>query len=392
MLRTQVAIIGAGPAGLLLSQLLSLAGIDTIVLERRSRAYVEARIRAGVLEPGTVALLKRARASERMEREALTHDGFRIAFDGRYTRIDLKGLTGAAVTVYGQTEITQDLIAARLAANGRIVFEAASVALHDFAGERPRVTYAKDGRDEEIICDFVAGCDGSHGVSRNSVPPEAIALYERSLPIGWLGLLSDTPPVDSELIYARHERGFALCSMRSLSRSRYYLQVPVTDEISAWPDSRFWEELRRRLPGDMAAGLTAGPSLEKSIASLRSFVAEPMRFGRLFLAGDAAHIVPPTGAKGLNLAAADAGDLADALIAHYRDGDARGLDTYSDIALARAWRAVRFSWWMTGLTHRLEGDPFTAKLQSAELETLAVSRNAAAALAENYVGRFPPAS
>jgi p-hydroxybenzoate 3-monooxygenase len=385
-LRTQVAIIGAGPAGLLLSQLLSLGGIDTFVLERRSRAYVEARIRAGVLEPGTVALLKRARVAERMESEALTHDGFRIAFDGRYARIDLHALAGAPVTVYGQTEITQDLIDARLAADGQVVFEAADVAFHNFAGDHPRVSYAKGGRTHEIACDFIAGCDGSHGISRASVPTGAIALYERSLPVGWLGLLSDTPPVDSELIYARHDRGFALCSMRSLTRSRYYLQVPVTDAVEAWSDSRFWDELRRRLPADAAERLITGPSLEKSIAPLRSFVAEPMRFGRLFLAGDAAHIVPPTGAKGLNLAAADAGTLAAALISYYRSGDGHGLDAYSEIALGRAWRAVRFSWWFTGLTHRLDDDPFAAKLQVAELRGLASSRSAAAALAESYVG------
>jgi p-hydroxybenzoate 3-monooxygenase len=387
-LRTQVAIVGAGPAGLLLSQLLLLEGIDSIVLERRSRAYVEARVRAGVLEPGTVALLKRARVAARMEREALIHDGFRIAFDGRYTRIDLRGHTGWPVTVYGQTEITQDLIAARLAANAPLIFDAEDVRLHDFAGGNPRVTYAQDGRSHEIACDFIAGCDGSHGTSRASAPQNVLALYERSLPVGWLGLLSDTPPVDSELIYARHERGFALCSMRSLTRSRYYLQVPFGDAVEDWPDARFWEELRRRLPPDAAGSLITGPALEKSIAPLRSFVAEPMRFGRLFLAGDAAHIVPPTGAKGLNLAAADAGTLADALIAYYRDSDPRGLDTYSATALARAWRAVRFSWWMTSLTHRLDDDPFAAKLQAAELETLAVSRHAAAALAENYVGQF----
>ena len=391
-LRTQLAILGAGPAGLLLSQLMHLAGIDTVVLERRSRAYVEARIRAGVLEPGTVALLHRAGAAERMSREALLHDGFRIAFDGRYARIDLKGLTGASVTVYGQTEITQDLIAARLAANGKIIFEAADVALHDIHGDNPHVTYTKDGVTQDIACDFIAGCDGSHGVSRSSVPPGTLRLYERSLAFGWLGLLSDTPPADSELIYAHHERGFALCSMRSPSRSRYYLQVPRDDAIEAWPDTRFWDELRRRLPDDAAEKLVTGPSLEKSIAPLRSFVAEPMRFGRLFLAGDAAHIVPPTGAKGLNLAAADAGTLADAFIAHYGNRDSHGLDAYSDTCLARAWAAVRFSWWFTGLMHRLSDDPFAAKLQAAELEYLAGSRSAAKVLAENYVGRFSDGS
>ena len=386
-MRAQVVIIGAGPAGLLLSQLLHLAGIDTIVLERRSRAYVEARVRAGVLEPGTVELLKRAQVSARMERDALTHDGFRIAFGSGSTRIDLTGLAGAPVTVYGQTEITQDLIAARLSLNGAIIFEAEDVVPLDFAGARPRVTYTKDGRTHEIACDFIAGCDGSHGISRASVPPEAIALYERSLAFGWLGVLSDTPPVDHELIYSRGERGFALCSMRSPARSRYYVQVPLTDTVEEWPDQRFWDELRRRIPESAAETLITGPSLEKSIAPLRSFVAEPMRFGRLFLAGDAAHIVPPTGAKGLNLAASDAACLADALIAHYRHGEGRALDTYSETCLRRVWRAVRFSWWFTGLTHRFDDDAFGARLQLAELEYIAGSRAAATAIAENYIGR-----
>jgi p-hydroxybenzoate 3-monooxygenase len=385
-------IIGAGPAGLLLSQLLHQGGIGHVVLERRSRAYVEARIRAGVLEPGTVALLQRAGVAERMSREALTHDGFRIAFDGRYTRIDLKGLARASVTVYGQTEITQDLIAARLALNGTIVFEAADVIPQDFDRDQPRLTYVKDGRTHDIACDFIAGCDGSHGVSRNSVPPGALTLYEHSLASGWLGVLSETPPVDSELIYAHHERGFALCSMRSSTRSRYYVQCPIGDAVDDWPDARFWEELRGRLPLDAAERLIAGPSLEKSIAPLRSFVAEPMRFGRLFLAGDAAHIVPPTGAKGLNLAAADAATLADALVAHYRHDHSDGLETYSQTCLARVWRAVRFSWWFTGLTHRFSDDPFAAKLQTAELDDLSASRAAATALAENYLGRFATAS
>jgi len=396
-LRTQVVIIGAGPAGLLLSQLLHLGGIAHVVLERRSRTHVESRVRAGVLEPGTVALLRRAGVGARMDREALTHEGFRIAHPGGGTRIDLKGLAGASVTVYGQTEIVQDLIAGRLAANGTLVFEAADVALHDFNGDSPRVTYAKDGRACEIACDFIAGCDGSHGVARDSVPAGALTLYERNSAMGWLGLLSETPPADSELIYAQHERGFALCSMRSPTRSRYYLQIPLTDTLDAWPDTRFWDELRCRLPRDAATRLVTGPSLEKSIAPLRSMIAEPMRFGRLFLAGDAAHIVPPTGAKGLNLAAADAATLADALIAHYRHDHSEGLETYSQDCLARVWRAVRFSWWFTRVTHRLDGlgsdgDPFAVKLQAAELAELAHSRAAATALAENYLGRFATAS
>ena len=385
-MRAQVVIIGAGPAGLLLSQLLHLAGIDTIVLERRSRAYVEARIRAGVLEPGTVELLKRAQVSQRMQRDALTHEGFRLAFGSGSTRIDLKSLAGAPVTVYGQTEITQDLIAARFALNGAIVFEAEEVVPLDFAGPHPRVAYRKDGRSHEIACDFVAGCDGSHGVSRSCIPAEAIAVYERAVPFGWLGVLSDTPPVDHELIYSRGERGFALCSMRSPTRSRTYVQVPLTDTVEQWPDRRFWDELRRRIPEEAAGSLITGPSLEKSIAPLRSFVAEPMRFGSLFLAGDAAHIVPPTGAKGLNLAASDAAHLADALIAHYRHGDREALGTYSETCLKRVWRAVRFSWWFTGLTHRFDDDAFGARLQLAELEYIAGSRAAATVVAENYLG------
>ena len=387
-MRTQVVIIGAGPAGLLLSQLLHLNGIDNIVLERRSRDYVESRIRAGVLEPGTVALLERAGAADRMRREALTHDGFAVAFGGRLMRVDLRKLGGAPVTVYGQTEITQDLIAARLKLGGNIVFEAEGVQPLEFDGDRPRVVYVSGGRSNDIACDFIAGCDGSHGVSRNSVPAGAIAMYERALPFGWLGLLSDTPPVDEELIYSRHERGFALCSMRSKTRSRYYVQCPVTDQVEEWPDDRFWDELRRRIPPDAAERLVTGPALEKSIAPLRSFVAEPMRFGQMFLAGDAAHIVPPTGAKGLNLAAADAGDLAAAFMRYYRTKDAGGLEAYSENALRRVWRAVRFSWWFTGLTHRFDGDPFGARLQLAELDYIAGSRAALTGLAENYLARF----
>jgi p-hydroxybenzoate 3-monooxygenase len=347
---------------------------------------VEARIRAGVLEPGTVELLKRAQVSAHMERDGLAHDGFRIASGYLSTRIDLKRLAGAPVTVYGQTEITQDLIAARLALNGAIVFEAEDVIPLDFAGRNPRVTYTKDGRSHEITCDFIAGCDGSHGISRASVPPDAITLYESSLPFGWLGVLSDTPPVDHELIYSRGEGGFALCSMRSPARSRYYVQVPLADTIEQWPDQRFWDELRRRIPEEAAASLIIGPSLEKSIAPLRSFVAEPMQFGRLFLAGDAAHIVPPTGAKGLNLAVSDVAHLADALIAYHVQGDGAFLDFYSEACLARVWRAVRFSWWFTGLTHRFD-DAFGAKLQLAEWEYIYGSEAAQTVIAENYIGR-----
>jgi len=390
-LRTQVAIIGGGPAGLLLSQLLHLEGIDNVVLERRSRAYVEGRIRAGVLEPGTVELLTRAGVAERMRREALYHDGIHLAFDGRSTRIDFKALTGTGVTVYGQTSITEDLNEARTAAIGKLVFEAEDVALHDFNGPHPSVTYRRDGVTHELACDFIAGCDGSHGVSRASVPERAIRIFEREVPFGWLGVLSETPPVADELIYAHHERGFALCSMRSKTRSRYYVQCPLTDSLEAWPDARFWDELKRRIPKEDGARLITGPSVEKSIAPLRSFVAEPMQFERLFLAGDAAHIVPPTGAKGLNLACADAGALAAAFAAHYR-GDDSGLDTYSERCLKRVWRAVRFSWWYTALTHRFDDDPFGARLQQAEFEMIATSRAAATTLAENYVGIFPGAA
>ncbi len=386
-MRTQIAIIGGGPAGLLLSQLLHLEGIDNVVLERRSRAYVEGRIRAGVLEPGTVELLTRAGVAGRMEREALHHDGFHLAFDGRSLRIDLKGLAGAGVTVYGQTAITEDLNAARLRLNGEIVFEADDVSPQDFDGAHPSVSYRKDGVTHRLDCDFIAGCDGFHGISRASVPQSAMRSFERVVPFGWLGVMSETPPVADELIYAHHERGFALCSMRSRTLSRYYVQCAATDDVADWPDTRFWDELRRRIPDEAAQRLVTGPAKEKSIAPLRSFVAEPMQFGRLFLAGDAAHIVPPTGAKGLNLAVSDAGMLASAFAAHYA-GDDSGLETYSEHCLKRVWKAVRFSWWYTALTHRFDDDPFGARLQRAEFDAIAGSRAAATALAESYVGTF----
>jgi p-hydroxybenzoate 3-monooxygenase len=388
-LRTHIAIIGGGPAGLLLSQLLHLEGIDSVVLERRSRAHVESRVRAGVLEPGTVGLLERAGAAGRLRREALHHDGFHILFGARALRIDMKALTGSGVTVYGQTDLTKDLYDLRLAAEGNIVFEAQDVGLHDVETAHPGVTYRKDGETKHLACDFIAGCDGFHGVSRASIPRHAIRLFERILPFGWLGVLCETPPVADELIYARHDRGFALCSMRSRTRSRFYVQCPITDTLADWPDDRFWDELRRRIPEDAAPCLAPGRTEEKSIAALRSFVAEPMRFGRLFLAGDAAHIVPPTGAKGLNLALSDVGVLAGALTAHYRAGDDSGLDRYSNICLRRVWKAVRFSWWFTALTHRLDDDPFAARLQQGEFDTIAGSRAAACALAENYIGMWP---
>ena len=385
-MRTQVCIIGAGPAGLLLSQLLRQDGIDCIVLERRAPDYVLGRIRAGVLERITVELLRRAGCSARLDREALVHDGFEIAHSGRRLRIDLKGLSGHNVTIYGQTEITRDLMEAHQLQSANVVYEAEDVSLHDFAGTAPRVRYRNGGAGHEIRCDYIVGCDGAHGVSRASVPANALATYERTYPFGWMGVLSETRPVASEIVYANHELGFALCSMRSQSRSRYYVQCPLTDTVDDWSDARFWDELRRRLPPDLAESLVTGPAIEKSIAALRSFVAEPMRFGTLFLAGDAAHIVPPTGAKGLNLAASDVHYLSNALIDRYKRGDERALELYSQVALARVWKAVRFSWWLTNVLHRLDDDGFTRRVQHAELEYLEESRDAQAVLAENYVG------
>ena len=387
-MRAQVAIIGSGPSGLLLGQLLHLAGIDTIIIEHRSREYVLSRIRAGVLEQGMVEMLARAGVGARLQREGLVHEGFDILFGGVRHRIDLSGLTGGKkVIVYGQTEVTKDLMDARAAAGAKTVFEADDVSLHDFDTAHPRVRFNADGRDREVECDFIAGCDGFHGVSRKSVPAAAIRTYERVYPFGWLGVLSDTRPVSDELIYVSHERGFALCSMRSPTRSRCYVQCSLAEDIDQWPDDRFWEELRERLDSRTADALVTGPSIEKSIAPLRSFVAEPMRFGSLFLAGDAAHIVPPTGAKGLNLAASDVHYLSTALIQYYGSGSTAALDGYSARALRRVWQAERFSWWMTNLLHRFpEHGPFGEKVQAAELEHLVGSRAAMTALAENYVG------
>lgn len=389
MHRTQVAIIGAGPSGLLLGQLLSRAGIDNIVLERQSGDYVLGRIRAGVLEQTTCDLLDEAGVGERMHAEGLPHGGFELCFGGKRHRIDMHGLTGGRqVVVYGQTEVTRDLMEARAASGALTVYGAAEVALHDFAsGARPRVTYTHEGEPHEIRCDFIAGCDGYHGVSRASVPPDALSVYERVYQFGWLGVLADTPPVSHELIYSNHERGFALCSMRSPTRTRYYLQCSLKDSVEDWSDAMFWDELRRRLDPEAAESLVAGPSIEKSIAPLRSFVAEPMRFGRLFLAGDAAHIVPPTGAKGLNLAASDVRFLSSALIEHYRERSDDGIDHYSQRCLARVWKAERFSWWFTGLMHKFpETGAIGQKLQLAELQYLVHSRAAATTMAENYVG------
>ncbi len=386
MRSTQVAIIGAGPAGLLLAQLLQRHGIDSLVLERETPEHVQGRIRAGLLEWSTVELLEEAGVGARARRDGLVHDGFDVAFADRHHRIDLKGLTGKSVLVYGQNELQRDLVQARSATGEAVLWQVRDVAVHDFDTHAPRVSYTHAGSRHELRCDFVAGCDGQHGVSRADVPGERLARYERAYPFGWLGLLADVPPLNEELVYAHHERGFALCSMRSRGRSRYYLQCPLEDQLQQWPDSRFFDELRTRLPERYAARLVSGPALEKSIVPLRSCVTEPMRFGQLFLVGDAAHIVPPTGAKGLNLAAADVRLLARGLIEFYRNRSPTLLGEYSARALSRVWKATRFSWWFTTLLHRFSTDPFAQRLQSAELEYLARSVAASRLLAENYVG------
>ncbi|RJG06680.1 4-hydroxybenzoate 3-monooxygenase [Noviherbaspirillum cavernae] len=386
-MKTQVAIIGAGPSGLLLSQLLHLQGIDTVLLEAKSPDYVLGRIRAGVLEQGTVELIREAKANERMDRIGHVHDGFSLSFNGKQERIDLKGLTGGkTVMVYGQTEVTRDLMNARAAEGAVSIYEAKDVQLHDFYSDKPRVTFVKDGETIELECDYIAGCDGFHGVSRQSVPKDAIKTFERVYPFGWLGILSETPPVSHELIYANHERGFALCSMRSDVLSRYYVQCPIEDKVESWSDERFWDELKARLPDDAAASLVTGPSIEKSIAPLRSFVAEPMKFGRLFLVGDAAHIVPPTGAKGLNLAASDVHNLYHVLRKAYHDGRTDLLDQYSELCLRRIWKAERFSWWMTSVLHKFSDDAFTQRIQLAELDYYTSSVAGRTTIAENYVG------
>jgi p-hydroxybenzoate 3-monooxygenase len=387
-MRTQVAIIGAGPSGLMLGQLLHQAGIDAVVIEQRSADYVLGRIRAGVLEQGTVDLLDQLGLGERLHAEGLVHGGINLGFRNTRERIDLHALTGGKqVMVYGQTEVTRDLMQARAADGTPTVYEAQGVALHDFDGPNPRVSWRKDGAAHELHCDFIAGCDGYHGVSRASAPPALLKTYEKVYPFGWLGVLSETPPVAHELIYSNHERGFALCSMRSNTRSRYYLQCALDEKVENWSDTVFWDELRRRLDPQAAETLVTGPSIEKSMAPLRSFVAEPMRFGSLFLAGDAAHIVPPTGAKGLNLAASDVRYLARALMQYYGDKSAAGIDAYSERCLRRVWKAVRFSWWFTSLMHRFpDAGEFGQKLQEAEIGYLLESQAASTALAENYVG------
>jgi p-hydroxybenzoate 3-monooxygenase len=385
--RTKVAIIGSGPAGLLLGQLLLKAGIDNVILEQRTRDYVLSRIRAGVLEQGTVAMLDEVGCGGRMYEQGLVHHGIELSFGGARHRIDMHGLTGKSVMIYGQTEVTRDLMDARAAAGGVTVYEAADVRPEGFDGDRPSVTYVKDGVSHRLDCDFIAGCDGYHGIARQSVPAAAIRTFERVYPFGWLGVLADVPPVSPELIYTSHQRGFALCSMRSHTRSRYYVQVTADEKVEDWSDTRFWDELRARLDREAAETMVTGPSIEKSIAPLRSFVAEPMRFGSLFLAGDAAHIVPPTGAKGLNLAASDVRYLSDGLIQHYRDKSSAGLDAYSAKALRRIWKAERFSWWMTSTLHRFpDTGEFGHRIQLAELDYLVGSRAASTALAENYVG------
>jgi p-hydroxybenzoate 3-monooxygenase len=386
-LRTNVAIIGAGPAGLLLGQLLHSYGIDNVILERHTPDYVLGRIRAGLLEEGTVALLDEVGAGERAHHEGLVHEGIELTFGGKRHRIDLHGATGKTVMIYGQTEVTLDVMNARHAAGLTSIYEAEHVQPIDFDTDHPRLSYVKDGVTHELDCDFIAGCDGFHGVSRASVKPAAIETFERLYPFGWLGVLSETPPVSHELIYSNHARGFALCTMRSAKRSRYYVQCPLDDHIDQWPDDRFWDELKRRLDQKAADELIIGPSIEKSIAPLRSFVAEPMRFGRMFLAGDAAHIVPPTGAKGLNLAASDAHYLALAFREYYDEKSSDGMDAYSAKALSRVWKAVRFSWWMTSMLHKFpDTGAFGARIQLAELDYVANSKAAAASLAENYVG------
>ena len=387
-MKTQVCIIGGGPSGLMLSQLLHLKGIDTIVLERQSREYVLGRIRAGVLEHGFAALMREAQCGERMDKEGEIHDGFIIAHDGQMDRVDLhKYSGGSSVVVYGQTELTRDLYEARDRMKGIVIHNAEDVQPHDLKSANPYVTYRSGDEVVRIDCDFVIGADGFHGVSRKSIPRDVLKEYEKVYPFGWLGVLSRTKPVSPELIYAKHERGFALCSLRSQVLSRYYIQVPLTDNVEDWSDEAFWDELKRRLPAEVAAQLTTGPSIEKSIAPLRSFVAEPMRYGNLFLAGDAAHIVPPTGARGLNSAASDIYYLYHAMVAHYKNGDSTGLDKYSEKALARVWKAQRFSWWMTTMLHTFpESLAYDQKLQDTDLAYLFSSEKALGSLAENYVG------
>jgi p-hydroxybenzoate 3-monooxygenase len=387
-LKTQVAIIGAGPSGLLLGQLLHEAGIETLILERQTPDYVQARIRAGVLEQGMVDLLRQAGVSARMDAEGLVHDGFELALNGQLTHIDLKALTGGkTVMIYGQTEVTRDLMAARRASGASTFYQASNVQPHDLKSAEPWLSFEHEGEQYRLDCDYIAGCDGFHGVARQSIPSEALKVFERVYPFGWLGILADTPPIHDELVYAKHERGFALCSMRSPTRSRYYLQVPADESVDDWSDERFWDELKTRLPTSLIEQLVTGPSIEKSIAPLRSFVVEPMQYGRLFLLGDAAHIVPPTGAKGLNLAASDVSTLFNILLKVYREGRVELLEKYSQICLRRIWKAERFSWWMTSMLHQFpEADGFSQRIAQSELEYFVDSEAGRKIIAENYVG------
>jgi p-hydroxybenzoate 3-monooxygenase len=385
--RTQVAIIGAGPAGLLLGQLLHRAGIEAVILEQRTPEYVLGRIRAGVLEQGTVDMLELAGVAQRLHAQSSIHGGVEIAANNQRRRIPFRELIGKTVTVYGQTEMTRDLMDARAECGAPSIYEAESVQLHEIDSASPSVTYAHRGESQRIECDFIAGCDGYHGVSRRSIPTGELATFERVYPFGWLGVLADVPPAWDELIYASSERGFALASMRSPTRVRCYVQCPLEDRVEQWSDRRFWDEFKLRIGPEVAARMTTGPSIEKSIAPLRSFVAEPMRFGRLFLAGDAAHIVPPTGAKGLNLAASDVFYLYEGLLDFYFERSSRGLDAYSQRALHRVWQAVRFSWWMTTLLHRFPNeDSFAARVRAAEIDYLFASPPAQRVMSENYVG------
>ncbi|MES3093165.1 4-hydroxybenzoate 3-monooxygenase [Sphingomonas aerolata] len=387
-MRTQIAIIGAGPAGMFLAHLLRLQGIDAVVVERRDRAYVEGRVRAGVLEQVTTDLMRQLGLADRLGREGLVHGGTNLSLDGRMFHIDMAALTGGStVTVYGQQEVMRDLFDAAESRGLSIVWNASDVALHDLEGARPAVTWSLHGREQRLDCDYIVGCDGYHGVSRGAIPADVIKTFERAYPFGWLGILADVPPVDHELIYANHERGFALASMRSTTRSRYYVQCALNDDIANWSDDRFWDELCLRLGPEVGAKVTRGPSFEKAIAPLRSFVSEPMRWGKLFLAGDAAHIVPPTGAKGMNLAVSDVTMLAEALVEKYKDRSDAGIDGYSARALARVWKAERFSWWFTSVTHRFPAmDGFDRRIQIAELDYIRGSEAAQRSLAENYVG------
>lgn len=387
-MKTQVAIIGSGPSGLLLGQLLQRAGIDNVIVERKNPDYILSRIRAGVLEQGMVDLLREAGVSERMDAEGLIHDGFELAFDGRCERIDLKSLAdGKTVMVYGQTEVTRDLMKARAAIGAMTVYDASDVNIHAPKTDSPYLTFVKDGETVRLDCDYIAGCDGFHGVSRQSIPSQALKIFERVYPFGWLGVLADTPPVNEELVYANHPRGFALCSMRSAIRTRYYVQVSADEKVEDWSDERFWTELKSRLPVHLADRLVTGPSIEKSIAPLRSFVVEPMQYGRLFLLGDAAHIVPPTGAKGLNLAASDVSTLYRILLKVYREGRTDLLEKYSHICLRRVWKAERFSWWMTSVLHNFpDTDAFSQRIQQTELDYYVGSEAGRRTIAENYVG------